>query len=184
MKENKKILLGGDIGSKEESLLIRLTKEISLPVYGVRTLMYQDRIDPETGGMKVYMYPASVSPGSYTDSEENYVGACTGEIRSIHKDVFRKLGLQLLSGIPEKAAVVIDEIGFFEADVPEYTERVLEILQDDHPFLGVIKTRYEDPFLTRVRNLSTISYFQVTGENRESLFEELAPVVRGWGKEI
>ena len=128
------------------------------------------------------LYPASVLPDTYPDSEANYVGACTGKKRKINKDVFRKLGLQLLSDIPDKAVVVIDEIGFFEADVPEYTDRVFEILRDEHPFLGVIKTRYEDPFLSAVRSLSTISYFEVTKENREALFDRLAPIVRSWGE--
>ena len=50
MREIRKILLGGDIGRGEESLLLKLAKEISLPIFGVRTLMYDDRIDPETGG--------------------------------------------------------------------------------------------------------------------------------------
>lgn len=178
----RKILLGGDIGTGEESLLARLVKEISSPFFGVRTLMYDDRIDPETGGKKVYMYPASVSPRNYPDSLENYVGACTGKVRRINKDVFRKLGMKLLSEIPEGAAVVIDEIGFFEADVPEYTGRIFEILKEDRPFLGVIKTRYEDPFLAAVRHFPSVSYYQVTKENREALFEELAPVIRRWGK--
>ncbi|MBR6357556.1 MAG: hypothetical protein IKR99_05270, partial [Lachnospiraceae bacterium] len=74
MKEIRKILLGGDIGRGEESLLVKLAKEISLPIFGVRTLMYDDRIDPETGGAKVYMYPAAVSPETYPDDENNYVG--------------------------------------------------------------------------------------------------------------
>lgn len=180
MQEIRKILLGGDIGRGEESLLVKLAKEISLPIFGVRTLMYDDRIDPKTGGAKVYMYPADVSPEHYPDNEDNYVGACTGKIRNINTDVFRNLGLQLLSNIPEKAAVVIDEIGFFEEDVPEYTDRIFEILKDDHPFLGVIKTRYEDPFLRSVRHFPTISFYQVTKENRDTLFAQLAPVVRSW----
>lgn len=181
MQKTQKILLGGDIGRGEESLLIRLVKEISLPVFGVRTLMYQDRIDPETGGYKVYMYPAAIPPESYPDSEDNYVGACTGKIRNIKKDVFRKLGVQLLSNIPKEAAVVIDEIGFFEADVSEYTDRVFKVLTDEHPFLGVIKTRYEDPFLTQVRNMSSVSYYEVTKDNKETLFAKLAPIVQSFG---
>ena len=176
----QKILLGGEIGRGEDSLLIRLAKEISLPLYGVRTIMYPDRTDPKTGGAKIYMYPATADPDAYPDSEENYVGACTGKIREINKDIFRTFGLQLLSDIPTEAAVVVDEIGFFESDVPEYTKRIFEIFEDDHPFLGVLKTRYEDPFLTRVRHYPTISYYQVTKENRESLFEELALTVRSW----
>jgi nucleoside-triphosphatase len=183
MREIRKILLGGDIGRGEESLLLKLAKEISLPIFGVRTLMYDDRIDPETGGAKVYMYPAAVSPETYPDDENNYVGACTGKTRNINTDVFRNLGMQLLSDIPAEAVVVIDEIGFFEEDVPEYTNRIFDILKDDHPFLGVIKTRYEDPFLSSVRHFPTISYYQVTKENRGSLFAQLAPVVRSWKTE-
>jgi nucleoside-triphosphatase THEP1 len=91
--------------------------------------------------------------------------------------------MQLLSDIPAEAVVVIDEIGFFEEDVPEYTNRIFDILKDDHPFLGVIKTRYEDPFLSSVRHFPTISYYQVTKENRGSLFAQLAPVVRSWKTE-
>lgn len=180
MGDIRKILLGGEIGTGKHSLLFRLQQECPLPVAGVRTQMYRDRIDPETGGFQVYMYPASVSPETYPDSDDNYVGACTGKIRKINKDIFRKLGLQLLSDIPEGAVIVMDEIGFFEADVPEYTNRIFEILQDDHPVLGVVKTHYEDPFLTEVLHHPEIHYYEVTEENRESLFEELSAVVKGW----
>lgn len=180
MKEIRKILLGGEIGTGKHSLLFRLQQECPLPVAGVRTQMYRDRIDPWTGGFKVFMYPAGVQPEDYPDSDENYVGACTGKIRNINKDVFRKLGVQLLSDIFSQAVVVIDEIGFFEADVPEYTNRIFEILDGDHPFLGVIKTHYEDPFLTAVRSHPNIHYYEITEENRETLFAELVSVVRSW----
>ena len=180
MEEIRKILLGGEIGTGKHSLLFRLQHECPLPVAGVRTVMYHDRIDQETGGFRVYMYPASVSPETYPDSDENYVGACTGKIRNINKDIFRQLGLQLLSDIPEGAAVVLDEIWFFEADVPEYTKRIFEILAGDHPVLGVIKTHYEDPFLTAVRNHPNIHYYEVTEENRETLFAELSDVIKHW----
>ena len=180
MENIRKILLGGDIGRGADSLLFRLQKECRLPIAGVRTQMYQDRIDPATGGYEVYMYPAGVLPEDYPDSEENYVGACTGKIRNINKDVFRNLGVKLLTDIPVAAAVVIDEIGFFEEDVPEYTDRIFEILKDDHPFLGVLKTRYECPFLTAVRTCPGVHFFEVTKENREALFTELSDVIKHW----
>ena len=184
MQEIRKILLGGEIGTGNHSLLFRLQQACPLPVAGVRTVMYHDRIDPSTGGFQVYMYPAAILPEDYPkacpDSELNYVGACTGKIRHINKEVYRKLGVQLLSDIPADAAVVIDEIGFFEADVPEYTDRIFEILKDDHPFLGVIKTRYEDPFLTAVRSHPNIHYYEVTEENRETLFVKLSTIIKTW----
>ena len=71
MEAVRKILLGGDIGAGEDSLLLRLMKEIRMPVGGLRTLMYPDQIDPETGGAKIYLYPITASPDTYPDSEEN-----------------------------------------------------------------------------------------------------------------
>lgn len=180
MEPGKKILLGGEIGTGKHSLLFRLQQACPLPVAGVRTVMYRDRIDQETGGAKIYLYPASVAPETYPDSEENYVGACTGRIRHINKETFRKLGLKLLTDIPKDAAVVIDEIGFFEADVPEYTSRIFALLQGTHPILAVVKTHYEDPFLTAVRTHPDIQYYEVTKENRETLYEELSALVRKW----
>ena len=181
MQEIRKILLGGDIGNGEDSLLLRLVQEIRLPLAGLRTLMYPNRLDPETGGAKIYLYPINTSPDTYPDSEENYVGSCTGRDRKINKEIFLQLGLQLLSDVPEGAAVIIDEIGFFEEDVEEYTNRIFALLEDSsHPVLAVVKTRYECPFLTKVKTYPGISFYQVTNENREELFETLSAAIRQW----
>lgn len=181
MEDVRKILLGGDIGKGEDSLLLRLMKEIRLPLAGLRTLMYPDQIDPETGGAKIYLYPINTSPDTYPDSEENYVGSCTGKTRLINQNVFRNLGVSLLSELPTDAAVVIDEIGFFEEDVTEYTERIFALLEDpSHPVLAVVKTRYECPFLTKVKTFPGTSFYQVTEENREELFETLSAAIRQW----
>ena len=181
MQAIRKILLGGDIGKGEASLLLRLMKEIRLPLAGLRTLMYPDQIDPETGGAKIYLYPINTSPDTYPDSEENYVGSCTGRDRKINTEVFLQLGLQQLSDVPEGAAIIIDEIGFFEEDVAEYTDRIFALLDDpDHPVLAVVKTRYECPFLTKVKTYPGTSFYQVTEENREELFETLSAAIRQW----
>ena len=177
----RKILLGGDIGKGDDSLLLRLMKEIRLPVAGLRTVMYPDRIDPETGGMKIYLYPITASPNTYPDNDANYVGSCTGRNRLINQNVFQNLGVSLLSELPTDAAVVIDEIGFFEEDVTEYTERIFALLEDPfHPVLAVVKTRYECPFLTKVKTYPGTSFYQVTKENREELFETLSAAVQQW----
>ena len=181
MQTIRKILLGGDIGKGEDSLLQRLMKEIRLPIVGLRTLMYPNRIDPETGGMKIYLYPITASPDTYPDSEENYIGSCTGRNRKINQEVFLQLGLQLLSDVPDGAVVIIDEIGFFEEDVEEFTERIFALLEDpSHPVLAVVKTRYECPFLTKVKTYPGTSFYQVTEENREELFETLSAAVQQW----
>ena len=181
MQNIRKILLGGDIGTGEDSLLLRLMKEIPLPLAGVRTLMYQDRIDPDTGGAEIYLYPITASPDSYPDSVENFVGSCTGRNRKINQDVFRNLGVSLLSDIPEDAVVIIDEIGFFEEDVTEYTDRIFSLLDDPaHPVLAVVKTRYECPFLTKIKTYPGTSFYQGTQENREDLFSSLSEIVRTW----
>ena len=185
MQEIRKILLGGDIGAGEDSLLLKLMKEIRIPLAGLRTLMYPDRIDPDTGGAKIYMYPAAPSPDVYPDSEENYVGSCTGKERQIHPDVFQNLGVSLLSGIPKGAAVIIDEIGFFEEEITEYTDRIFALLKDQtHPVLAVVKTRYECPFLTKVRTYPGTSFYQVTEENREELFEKLSETIHAWNSDF
>ena len=181
MQEIHKILLGGKIGSGEDSLLLRLMKEIRLPLAGLRTLLDPEQIDPENGGAKIYMYPITADPDAYPDSEENFVGACTGQSRNINHDTFRNLGVLLLSDLPMNAAVIIDEIGFFEEDVEEYTNRIFTLLEDpDHPVLAVVKTRYECPFLTKVKSYPGTSFYQVTEENREELFDLLSAAIRNW----
>ncbi len=180
MEPIRKILLGGDIGTGKDSLVDALLKVTPLPVTGLRTIRLNDEIDPETKGAMIYMYPANVSFSDYPKNEENNIGSCTGRVRRIHPHVFRELGMKLLSDIPDNHVIVIDEIGFFEADVKEYTDRIFEILKGENFVIAVVKTRYEDPFLSAVKNDPDAHYFDVKKENRQKLLDSLSGVVRTW----
>lgn len=175
----KQIVLGGNSGNGKTFLIERLLKEAYVPVYGYMTLMHRENLLNEKG-YPVFIYPAGIPSDKRIESEENFLGYCNKGVRQIDTSVFSGLGVKLLSDIPEKGIAVMDELGYFEADVTPFTDKVFEVFSGNSYIIASVKERYDIPFLNKIRSLPGILFKTVTPENRDALFEELAPIVRSW----
>lgn len=157
-------------------MLRKLLTQTSLPVHGFITQL--DRTSPD---YSLYIYPAQLPDKERRKDLENRLGSNPGK-QNLDEFAakFEELALPLISDLPDGGVIVMDELGVLESRAKGFTEKVLDILSEDRPIIIVIKDRQGVPFLDKLRSLSDFKHIRVTRENRDRLFEELAPVVRNW----
>ena len=164
----KHILILGDRGAGKSTLIRRLLKLTSLPLFGFFTKK------EDTFPYSVYLWPAY--------APENKVVAVTFRCTShnVNLKAFNELGAQSISRAEgNRGLIVMDELGFLESKASVFTESVLKALDGDIPILAAVKNRSEVPFLEAVLKHPKAQVFIITSENREDLYKELAPVVSG-----
>lgn len=168
------ILIGGQRGAGKSTLLARLLQEYHHPIYGFLTRM----TEPDAEGFhQIYIHPADGS--SLIQSEENRVGSCDSRIHNAKTAVFNGLGTQYLTHKGD-GILVMDELGFLEAQAKDFCAAVMDCLDGDTPVLAVVKARFDVPFLNAVRSHPKAAFYELTPENREELYEALLPIIRSW----
>ena len=166
------VFVTGNVGVGKSTLLRRIIDK-SAPyqhIYGFCTeKLSPDGKHGDTG--KVYIYPASgkcimQEPYCFADmlGRQNF---------DLHAEVFDTIGIDLLSDIPCGSIVLMDELGFLESSSPKFCGKVLEILNGDYLVLGAVKPR-NIAFLDAVREHPKTALYEVTEQNRDSLFSEIA----------
>ena len=94
--------------------------------------------------------------------------------------VFDALGVRYLAAARPGGLIVMDELGFMEAEAEAFKQAVLHALDGDIPVLAAVKDRRDVPFLNAVSSEPKAALYTVTLENREALFAELLPIVKAW----
>jgi nucleoside-triphosphatase len=174
----KHILLSGRRNSGKTALFNRLLARCRMPVYGFLTGITET--DPQ-GWHQVHMLPADGSPGEPTG--ENFVCRCNTRQREVNLRVFETLGVRLLDAARPDGILVMDELGFIEADAPTFCDRVFRRLDGDIPILATVRdATLECEFLDRVRAHPRAALYNVTPDGAEALYEQLLPVVEGWNE--
>ena len=178
--EIKKIAIGGEIQIGKSTLVERLLTCINIPVSGFMTKLDRNAAD-EAGMFPLYIYPASMPKDQRENTPDNLLGACAGRNRhKAYTDRFDVLATSLITDIPEENVTVMDELGFLESEAEHFKAQVRQILSEDRYVIMVIKDRFDVQFLDELRSIPDVAYYSVTKENRDRLYEELAPVVRAW----
>ena len=173
----KHILLTGARGAGKSTLIRRLCAEAELPVYGFVTK--REEAD-ETGFHPIYIHPAWEEASMHRDTRENLVGTCNQKIHNVCPVVFDALGVRYLAAARPGGLIVMDELGFMEAEAEAFKQAVLHALGGDIPVLAAVKNRRDIPFLNAVCSAPKAALYTVTPENREALFAELLPIVKAW----
>lgn len=169
------ILLTGERQAGKSFFIRRLLRGQTRPVYGFVTKMEGEG---EDGLRPVYMHPAWEKQEDWSYAKENLVGLCGREgVKEIFPRVFETLGVSLLKDAKEDGLLVMDELGYMESTAPLFTREVLEKLAGDIPVLAAVKKRPGVPFLEQVWNTPGALKYEVVPENRQALFETLAPVL-------
>lgn len=174
--EKRHILICGERGAGKSTLIERLLREYQGPVYG-----YFTRSTPrdENGFHSIYIHPAGAA--KRLRSEANHIGDCNGRERSVNLRVFETLGVEYLRHGGD-GLIVMDELGFMEAGANDFCNAVLNCLAEDTHVIACVKARFDVPFLCKVRSCPKGELYAVTPENREELYYELTPIVRGWSE--
>jgi nucleoside-triphosphatase len=94
--------------------------------------------------------------------------------------VFDARGAELLRRAPRCGLIVMDELGFMEAEAHVFQEAVLSLLDGETPVLGVVKppdAPAKVAFLEAVRGRRNMRLFTLTRENREEMPGLLYPLL-------
>ena len=173
-KEMKHILICGRRQVGKSTLVERLLAEINLPVYGVIT---KSMVKREDGFHEIYMFRANDKDRII--SEENHLADCDAVHRKVNLNIFETLGVQYLNEVKSDGIIVMDELGFMEADAKAFCSRVLEILDGDIPVIATAKSTHPNvDFLNRVRNHPNVDLYMIDENNRDELYEQLLPIVK------
>ncbi|HWR18776.1 MAG TPA: nucleoside-triphosphatase [Clostridia bacterium] len=176
MNGSKHILICGEVGAGKSTLITRLLAHITRPVYGFLT----KKLSPDENSIHpVYIHPAGSDTRLY--EEYNLVGTCDKKIRSINLNAFNTLGVDYLKAA-QNGIIVMDELGFMEADAEAFTSAVFRALDGSIPVIAAVKARFDIPFLNDVRSHQNAKLYIITKDNRDELFKELLPIVLMWNE--
>ena len=143
-------------------------ERLSCPIYGYMT---KSLAPDENGFHPIYIHPAAAKERVYTP--ENLIGTCDKKTHNVNLDAFDKLGAPYITSAKDGGVIIMDELGFMEADSKNFTGAVLSALEGDIPVIASIKARYDVPFLDKVRNHPKLRIFEVTRETSDKVLEEM-----------
>ncbi|MBQ3200696.1 MAG: hypothetical protein IJB22_02135 [Clostridia bacterium] len=172
------ILITGERGVGKSTLIRRLQQEWGCPVYGFRTVR---QAADETGFHPIYIQKAACVQEEYRCEEENRIGSCNGRTHAVNKDVFNTLGAQYIEEAQQGGVIVMDELGFMEAEAEQFKRAVFFALEGDIPVIAAVKARQDIAFLNEVRSHPKADLFTVTPQNREELFQKMRMRIRNEG---
>ncbi len=176
-----KVFLYGCRGSGKSTIIQKLLFELGVKPCGFMTVC--DTAD-NSGSRSVHIINAA---GGDMPCDGNRAGRCyaDGSWQS-YPEVFDETGVELLTFGVRPDLVVMDEIGFMEADAARFQKRVLDILDSDYTVIGVIKPLH-DAFMQRVLGRSDVKTIEVTKSGREKVFSELTEMYyneQRYGKDL
>ena len=173
----KHILICGKRNAGKTELLDRLLAACRMPLYGFRSCITATR---EDGFHEIHMFPICDAERRPTD--ENRIGICNRSEREINLRVFETLGVRLLEAKPD-GILVMDELGFMEAEAKAFCEAVLRCLDGDIPVLATVRAGdLGSSFLDRVRTHPKAELYTVSPEQLDELYNRLYPIVEGWNE--
>jgi len=126
----------GEQGVGKSSLVNRVAKELSLPVWGFFTKKGA-AFSKEMGGFPVYLHQVREAPkdgvqeGEFkervNEGEKHLVAYCNNRLLQVNKEVFDNFAIKLKEPIPEGHLVMMDELGIESS--PDIYEKRSDIIQ-------------------------------------------------------
>lgn len=175
MADTIHILISGERGVGKSTLIEKLLSASTRPRYGFVTKMLPAGPD---GFRPVYIHPAGQPTAERVYAAENCVGDCDSRTHRPNLDAFNTLGVRYIERARPDGIIVMDELGFLEAQADAFTAAVLAALSGDVPVIAAVKSRTDVPFLNAVRSAPKAQVFYITPENRDDLYETLLSRIR------
>ena len=168
MKNSKKVFLTGERGVGKTTAITRFVTKSKLSPMGFNTVAGGATEDP--GVDYVYIIPygkeldCNAKPVAKRDTNEHNI--------TKYPESFDSIGVEILTGSQNAELIIMDELGFMEADAKLFQKSVLSCLDLDVSVLGVIKPM-AIKFLDAIRAHKSVEIIEVTVENRETVLEIL-----------
>ena len=143
----------------KSTVIDKLMASVSLTVGGFRTVHIDTILHDR---FSVHMLRPDEKP-----AEENLLFIC-GEPSAETATRFDTLGCAALAQSVNAELILMDELGFLEAEAYRFQNAVLSALDGDIPILGVLQ-RTDSPFLRQVAAHKNATVIEVTLENRDTL---------------
>ena len=171
----KHILICGARGVGKSTLIAKLIAKVDAPLYGYFTKRL-DKADDD-GLFPIYLYPAWVKDEERERGVENMIGRCSGKMHDVHAEVFDKFGAKYIRAAKPGGVIIMDELGFMERNAEEFKSAVFSALDGDIQVIAAVKDRYDVEFLNAVRAHEKAQVFNITEQNRDSLYGEILPLI-------
>jgi nucleoside-triphosphatase len=177
------IFLTGERGVGKSTVIGKLTDRlVGVRVGGFKTL---GGPEDESGNSAVYIMPYGENADDPRAFSENRKVAARNRRTFRYESyagVFDGLGAKLLRCASHCDLIVMDELGFMEADAGGFQKTVLSFLDGAAQVLGVVKPQSSPRgasvvFLDRVRSHGNVRVFEITPENRDAAPDILLPLL-------
>lgn len=168
----KNLFLTGDIEVGKSTILKKILEKINMTMGGYIT---EKHIRDNT---KTFIVKSL-----YNCVENHTIAKVNTKKRS--KEVFldsfeSKLPSILDNSLKNRDLIVLDELGFMENHVGEFTSKVYEILDSKKPAFGVIKD-FDCEFLNTIRNREDVIVVEITKNNRDFILEKITSILKDFG---
>lgn len=151
------------------TLVSKIIKNRKTNTCGFFTLRFPDLIDSE-GLCPVYIYGINEEP---IIDNNHLVGLCGNGKHYTNYEVFNDLGVKLITTNNPNDLIIMDEIGFLEANAERFKEKVLEVLSSKNPVLLMLKQRLDIGFLSQIKENKNIEFIQMNIDNRDDVYDYL-----------
>ena len=134
------------------------------------------RFDARHGRRALYLLPYAAEdelPEGVTLPDSAVCARMGGAEKEIYPEVFDSLGAALLEAAKPADVIVIDELGYLEAEAHGFREAVLNTLRGTKPVVGVVRQGFG-----AWRDAPLGELVTVTAENRDSVPETVLAWLR------
>ncbi len=137
-----------------------------------RGFITEKHMMPDGEAPSVYIFPVN---GAREYRSENRVGiGCSPTAKAqAFPAVFDLRGIEILRDAQDGDLILMDEIGKMESGAPLFSARILQLLSQNTPILGVVRKEGNTPLLNAVRTHPNVKLIEITKENRDTIADEI-----------
>ncbi len=157
-------------GVGKSYLANKLIESTKRDVCGFFTRKFPELCDENDGLCPIYIYPAGGSP---VFDEDHLIGLGGEGTHYTNVEVFNSVGVDLITSDNPNALIIMDEIGFLEAQAEKFQAKVIECLTGNIPTVVFLKEKMQVEFIKKLSTLAGTEFIYLTESNRDEVFERI-----------